>query len=128
MENLKVALREYDLNRSFAQLWADKPADAYIVKEIRFSKMLWQHLLDGKDATFQIHADLYSDPENVHNGLVGKAYGIDLTTEWTIEHASKMTCLPGYVTLYLYEPKDIQPIIPPQPVNLLNLAQQVTSP
>ena len=58
MENLKVALREYDLNRSFAQLWADKPADAYIVKEIRFSKMLWQHLLDGKDATFQIHADL----------------------------------------------------------------------
>ena len=131
MSDLKVALFEYDLSprSTFDQVWLNRPNDADMTQEIRFSKLLWEYLLDRKDSVFNTTAAVYSDLAQIEQGIVGSCFGAKLTTEWVLMNASQMTPLPGYVYLHLYVPKSsVASAAAPHPVNLLHLAQQVTSP
>jgi hypothetical protein len=130
MDVTTVALFNYDTKNSFIQIFRNQPLDVWSIKEIRFSTALWNHLLQSgmHDQTFRDKVSVETDVNKINQGIVGMAYGAPLTTEWVIEHASMMTPLPGMVYLMLYVPHPVQPTPTPQPVNLLNLAQQVTSP
>jgi hypothetical protein len=129
-EYIKAALYVYDSSQPFDQVFLNKPKDAWEIRELRLSKTCWLNLLEHghKDAYFMSVTTMEQDKASLDSGFVATAAGVRITTEWVMEQACAMTPLPGMTYLMMYVPVATQPTPTPAPINLLNLAQQVTSP